>query len=101
MKDRQHLDDVFLATVIRLHYAEHGLQDAHPIVLLDGYSDSWVSFSTVLPELAANYRVLELDQRGHGDSEPGADALEGASAPHCRRNAVSFVPCRYSLAAVA
>jgi len=37
--------------------------------LLHGYSDSWYSFSRVLPLLAPTYHAFALTQRGHGDSE--------------------------------
>src|SRR5688572_6292622 len=46
-------DDVRLSTGIRLHYAEQGDGPAEPIILLHGLSDSWFSFSSVLPLLSA------------------------------------------------
>ena len=61
--------DVHLPTGVRLHYAEQGDPAAHPLILLHGYSDSWFSYSGVLPGLARNYHVYALDQRGHGDSD--------------------------------
>ncbi|MGB7923693.1 MAG: alpha/beta hydrolase [Pyrinomonadaceae bacterium] len=65
--------DAQLSTGVRLHYAEQGDPSAHPIILLHGYTDSWLSFSGVLPRLAATYRVYALDQRGHGDSDRPED----------------------------
>jgi non-heme chloroperoxidase len=53
----------------RLHYAEQGDRRGEAIVFLHGYTDSWFSFSRVLPLLSREYRALALDQRGHGDSE--------------------------------
>jgi non-heme chloroperoxidase len=42
------------------------------VILLHGISDSWFSFSRVLPDLSPEYRVYALDLRGHGDSDrPG------------------------------
>lgn len=58
-----------LSTGVQLRYAEQGDSTGDPLILLHGYSDSWFSFSRVLPLLPGNYRVYALDQRGHGDSE--------------------------------
>jgi len=58
-----------LASGPRVHYAEQGDPDGKPIVLLPGYTDSWFSYSRVLPLLPARYHAYAVDQRGHGDSE--------------------------------
>ncbi|HXG64807.1 MAG TPA: alpha/beta hydrolase, partial [Blastocatellia bacterium] len=58
-----------LSTGVRLRYAEQGDPAGRPLILLHGYSDSWFSFSRVLPALAATFHVFALDQRGHGDSD--------------------------------
>jgi non-heme chloroperoxidase len=58
-----------LASGLRLHYAEQGDPGGEPIVFLPGYTDSWFSYSRVLPLLPARYHAYALDQRGHGDSE--------------------------------
>ena len=58
-----------LSTGPRLHYAERGDPKGEAIVFLHGYSDSWFSFSRVLPLLASSYRAFALTQRGHGDSD--------------------------------
>jgi non-heme chloroperoxidase len=39
------------------------------IIFLHGYSDSWFSFSRVLPLLSAEYHAFALTQRGQGDSD--------------------------------
>jgi pimeloyl-ACP methyl ester carboxylesterase len=39
------------------------------VILLHGITDSWFSFSRVLPELSPEYRVYVPDLRGHGDSD--------------------------------
>ncbi len=62
-----------LATGPQVHYAEQGDPDGEPLVFLHGYSDSWYSYSRVLPLLPQRYRAYALDQRGHGDSERPAD----------------------------
>lgn len=53
----------------RLRYVERGDPQGEPLILLHGYSDSWFSFSRVLPLLDAGRRVIALDQRGHGRSD--------------------------------
>jgi non-heme chloroperoxidase len=58
-----------LATGPRVHYAEQGDPGGPPIVFLPAYTDSWFSYSRVLPLLPAGYHAYALDQRGHGDSE--------------------------------
>ena len=58
-----------LETGLRLHYAEQGELRGEAIVFLHGYSDSWFSFSRVLPLLSAEYHAFALTQRGHGDSD--------------------------------
>ena len=58
-----------LATGPRLHYAEQGDPTGEAIVFLHGYSDSWFSFSGVLPLLSPSYHAFVPDQRGHGESE--------------------------------
>ncbi len=58
-----------LTTGLRVHYAEQGDRGGEAIVFLHGYSDSWFSFSRVLPLLSPEYHAFALTQRGHGDSE--------------------------------
>jgi non-heme chloroperoxidase len=70
--------DLRLPTGVRLHYAEQGDAAGPAVIMLHGYSDSWFSFSRILPLFPASYRVYALDQRGHGDSEQPA----GGYAPH-------------------
>jgi non-heme chloroperoxidase len=58
-----------LATGPRPHYAEQGDPTGEAIVFLHGYSDSWFSFSRVLPLLSPEDHAFALTQRGHGDSD--------------------------------
>ena len=60
---------VLLKTGVRLRYAYKGDPSGRPVIMLHGYTDSWFSFSPVLPLLDNKYRVYILDQRGHGDSD--------------------------------
>ncbi|HEX6728434.1 MAG TPA: alpha/beta hydrolase [Pyrinomonadaceae bacterium] len=61
--------DVRLTTGVRLHYVEQGDPNGPPIILLHGYSDSWVSYTPILPLIDRKYHVYVPDQRGHGDSD--------------------------------
>jgi len=58
-----------LATGVTLHYAERGDPTGEAIIFLHGYSDSWFSFSRVLPLLSPEYHAFALTERGHGDSD--------------------------------
>ncbi|MBN8871615.1 MAG: alpha/beta hydrolase [Rhodospirillales bacterium] len=58
---------------MRFHYLDWGAPDAPPIVLLHGGHQSAHSWDLVSLHLAQSYRVLALDQRGHGDSEWARD----------------------------
>src|ERR687885_191023 len=58
-----------LATGVTLHSAEKGDPTGEAIIFLHGYSDSWFSFSRVLPLLSPEYHAFALTQRGHGDSD--------------------------------
>jgi non-heme chloroperoxidase len=82
------LADAHLTTGVRLHYAEQGDIAAHPLILLHGYTDLWVSFSAVLPALAATYHAYALDQRGHGDSDRPAS---GYTMPDFAADVVAFM----------
>lgn len=61
-------DEYALLNGLRFHYRDWGDAHARPLVLLHGYTGharSWDSFAS---EMAKDYRVLALDQRGHGES---------------------------------
>ena len=58
-----------LSTGVRLSYVAQGPADGHPVIFLHGYSDSWFSFSRVLPLLPSDVRGFALSLRGHGDSD--------------------------------
>jgi esterase len=60
---------------MRFHFLEWGHADAPPIVLLHGGHQSAHSWDLVSLHLAQRYRVLALDQRGHGDSEWARDVI--------------------------
>ncbi len=68
--------NVQLKTGVRLHYAEQGDPAGYPVVLLHGFTDSWFSYSRVLPALSASYHLYALDLRGHGDSDRPASGYQ-------------------------
>jgi non-heme chloroperoxidase len=59
---------VQLSTGVRMHYVEQSRKEGPVLVLLHGYTDSYLSFERVLPLLPRSFHVYALDQRGHGDS---------------------------------
>ena len=83
--------DARLATGVRLRYAELGDPAAQPLILLHGYSDSWFSYSRVLPGLARRHRVYALDLRGHGDSDRPAG---GYTMPELAADVVAFMDAK-------
>ena len=56
----------------RLHFLEWGPPSAPPVVILHGFAGH--AWQAELPArvLSADFRVVALDQRGHGDSDPAA-----------------------------
>lgn len=55
---------------VRLHYLEAGT--GKPLVLIHGWSQCAEEFKHQIAGLSDRYRVIAIDQRGHGDSEkPG------------------------------
>ncbi|MBM3221372.1 MAG: alpha/beta fold hydrolase [Candidatus Rokubacteria bacterium] len=55
---------------VRFHYTEQGARTAPPVVLLHGVTGHARTWDAEGTSLAARYRVIALDQRGHGDSDP-------------------------------
>ncbi len=53
---------------LTLHYLEWGDPAAPALVLLHGLSSSAAAWQRVVPAFLPGYRVVALDQRGHGDS---------------------------------
>lgn len=62
---------------LRLHLLEWGAEDAPALVLLHGGNQSAHSWDLVSLHLADRFRIIALDQRGHGDSEWARDAAYG------------------------
>jgi pimeloyl-ACP methyl ester carboxylesterase len=54
---------------LHFHYRDWGEPAAPPVVLLHAHGQNARSWDTVAQGLADRFRVLALDQRGHGESE--------------------------------
>ena len=63
------LDVVRVSNGVALHYASQGPRTGPAVLMIHGFSDSWFSFSRILPLLPPELRVIAPDMRGHGDSE--------------------------------
>ncbi len=53
---------------LRLHYLDWGSSDKPPFIMLHGISRVAHQFDHLAPAFAANYHVMAIDMRGHGDS---------------------------------
>src|SRR5215207_6708144 len=53
---------------VNLHYVEWGDPASPPMVLLHGFMAHARTWDLFARDLASDYRVLALDQRGHGDT---------------------------------
>ncbi|ASY71840.1 hydrolase [Sinorhizobium fredii USDA 205] len=60
---------VLLSNGIRLAYVELGDAKGVPVLLLHGFTDSARSWSLIAPHLAADFRLIAPDLRGHGQSD--------------------------------
>lgn len=68
-----HRDQVLHVHGSRFHYTEWGEPSAPPVLLLHGVTGHARTWDEEARALADRYRVLALDQRGHGDSDPAPD----------------------------
>jgi non-heme chloroperoxidase len=59
---------------VEIHVEEHGPRDAHPILLIHGFSQSRLAWTPQFESaLADDYRLVAMDLRGHGASETPDD----------------------------
>jgi pimeloyl-ACP methyl ester carboxylesterase len=68
-----HRDHTVLLHGTRFHYTEWGDSAAAPLILLHGVTGHARTWDDEARALSATWRVLALDQRGHGDSDPAPD----------------------------
>jgi len=71
------------ANGMRFHYLEWGDSNNPPALLLHGFAQTCHSWDFVALSLCDRFRVIALDQRGHGDSDWASD---GDYAPETQQN---------------
>jgi pimeloyl-ACP methyl ester carboxylesterase len=71
------LDRVIQANGLALHYVEWGSPTGKPLVLLHGLTGHARTWDRLAADMHREYRVLALDQRGHGDSDRAPDGDYG------------------------
>jgi esterase len=65
----------------RFHYLDRGAADAPAVLLLHGFNQTCHSWDEIAPRLVSDgLRVVAMDQRGHGDSDPARDGDYGREA---------------------
>ena len=76
------------ANDMRFHYLEWGSADNPPMLLLHGFAQTCHSWDFVALGFSDAYRVIVLDQRGHGDSDWAPD---GDYSPETQQRDISAV----------
>ena len=67
-------DEFVEANGLRFHYREWGdTRTRHAVVLLHGYAETSEAWSDTAQDLAREFRVIAIDQRGHGQSDRATD----------------------------
>jgi len=69
-----HRDRTLVLNGQRFHYTEWGAPTSPALILLHGVTGHARTWDEEAAALASRYRVLALDQRGHGDSDPSPNA---------------------------
>jgi pimeloyl-ACP methyl ester carboxylesterase len=64
------VDRWVLVNGLRLHLLDWGGEGRTPLMLLHGFTGHAHAWDTLALALQPHFRVLALDQRGHGDSDP-------------------------------
>ena len=81
-------DKFVTANEMRFHYLEWGSAANPPMLLLHGFAQTCHSWDFVALGFSDDYRVIVLDQRGHGDSDWAAD---GDYSPETQQNDISAI----------
>ncbi len=81
-------DKFVTANCMRFHYLEWGSAANPPMLLLHGFAQTCHSWDFVALGFSDDYRVIVLDQRGHGDSDWADD---GDYSPETQQNDISAV----------
>ena len=67
-------DEFVEANGLRFHYREWGdTRTRHAVVLLHGYAETSEAWSDTAQDLAREFRVIAVDQRGHGQTDRATD----------------------------
>jgi pimeloyl-ACP methyl ester carboxylesterase len=67
-------DAVIEANGLEFHYSEWGdTRSRHAILLLHGFAQTSAAWEESAADLAREYRVIAIDQRGHGRSQRAPD----------------------------
>ena len=72
-------DRTVSANGLHLHYVEWGNPAGRPIVLLHGITGHARTWDRLALDLTHAFRVIALDQRGHGDSQAAPDGDYGTA----------------------
>lgn len=80
--------DARLPGGLRLRYAEQGEPGGPIVLMLHGYTDSWFSFSRLLPLVPKSWRVIAPSHRGHDESDKPAD---GYTVDNMATDALQFM----------
>ena len=67
------VDHLLTVGGLSFHYVTWGPEAAPPVVLLHGITGHARSWDALSRDLSADFRVIVLDQRGHGDSDRAPD----------------------------
>jgi esterase len=62
-------DRFIMVNGLRLHYLDWGSANKPPFIMLHGISRVAHQFDHLVPYFTANYHVIAIDMRGHGDSD--------------------------------
>ena len=71
------IDKFVTVNGLRLHYLDWGNADKPPLIMVHGIGRVAHTFDHIAPAFTAQYHILALDMRGHGDSawDPAANYL--------------------------
>src|SRR5207245_9373941 len=89
-----HQDRTIVLQGRRFHYTEWGAPTAPALIMLHGLTGHARTWDEEAAALASRYRVLALDQRGHGDSDPAPHADYTVAALSADLREIGRASCR-------
>jgi pimeloyl-ACP methyl ester carboxylesterase len=66
---QQPMDRFVTVNGLRIHYLDWGTDGKPPLIMLHGIGRVAHTFDHIAPHFIANYHVMAVDMRGHGDSD--------------------------------